>query len=140
MQKSFSEATRSSIRDNYGYILMFAPDRMKAGRRSLSSIENVRAVFVNINLCPFFLQVKNLWQRLRSSNQLLFSRFLTFVLVFSFGFYTSNQFSEFSLFVCFWKSPIKIRNVLFILFCRFVCFCCHHSPLINFSVKIYDLI
>ena len=66
--------------------------------------------------------------------------------MFSFGFYTSNQFSEFHLFACFWKSLIKIRNVMFILFCRFAFFCCHHSPLINFSLKfwkfqsIYDLV
>ena len=41
VQKSFSEATRSSIRENFGYALKFAPDRMEVGRRSLSSIKNV---------------------------------------------------------------------------------------------------
>ena len=38
--KSFSEATRSSIRENCGY-MKFATDRMEAGRRYLSSFENV---------------------------------------------------------------------------------------------------
>ena len=72
--------------------------------------------------------------------------FSCFLYVFSFGFYTSNQFSEFSLFVYSWKSPIKTRTFLFRSFCRFVRFCCHRSLLINFSVKfwkfqsIYDLI
>ena len=56
------------------------------------------------------------------------------VLVFSFGFDTSNQSSDLSLFY-FWKGQMKIRNALFILLRRFVCFCCHHSLLINFSVK-----
>ena len=41
VQKSFSEATRSSIRENCGYALKFAPDRMEVGRISLSSIKNV---------------------------------------------------------------------------------------------------
>ena len=79
---------------------------------------------------------------MRSSNQLLFLSFsfsLDFCISVSFGFYMSNQFPEFSLFVYFWKSPMKIRNVLFILFYRFVCFCCHQSPLINFSVKFWKL-
>ena len=40
-QKSFSEATRSSIPENYGYTLKFAPNRMEYGRKSLSYIENV---------------------------------------------------------------------------------------------------
>ena len=38
VQKSFSEAT---IRENCGYTLKFAPDQMEAGKRYLSSIENV---------------------------------------------------------------------------------------------------
>ena len=41
VQNSFSQATRSSIREYCGYTLKFAPDRIEAGRRSLSSIENV---------------------------------------------------------------------------------------------------
>ena len=41
VQKSFSEAARTSIQEYCGYTLKFAPDRMKAGRRSLSPIENV---------------------------------------------------------------------------------------------------
>ena len=41
VQKSFSEATQSSIRENCGYTLKFAPDRMEAGRRSSFFIENV---------------------------------------------------------------------------------------------------
>ena len=41
VQKSFNEATRSSIRENCGYTLKFAPDQMEAARRYLSSIENV---------------------------------------------------------------------------------------------------
>ena len=32
VQKSFSEATRSSLREYCGYTLKFAPDRMEAGR------------------------------------------------------------------------------------------------------------
>ena len=38
VQKSFNEATQSSIQENCGHTLKFAPDRMEAGRRSLSSI------------------------------------------------------------------------------------------------------
>ena len=41
VQKSFNEATRSSIRENCGYILKFAPNQMETGRRYLSAIENV---------------------------------------------------------------------------------------------------
>ena len=41
VHKSFSEATRSSIREYCGYRLKFAPDRMGAAKRSLSFIENV---------------------------------------------------------------------------------------------------
>ena len=40
VQKSFSEATQSSIRENCGYTLKFTTDRMETGRRYLSSIEN----------------------------------------------------------------------------------------------------
>ena len=45
-----------------------------------------------------------------------FSFSLDFCIVFRFVFYTSNQLSEFSLFVCSWKRPIKRRNVLLIFF------------------------
>ena len=38
-----------------------------------------------------------------------------------------------SVYLFFLKNPIKIRNVLFILFWKFVCFCCYHSPLINWN-------
>ena len=41
VQKTFNEATRSAIREYGGYALKFAPDRLKAKRRSLSSIENI---------------------------------------------------------------------------------------------------
>ena len=41
VQQSFSEATRSSIRENCRYAFTFAPDRMETGRRSLSPIKNV---------------------------------------------------------------------------------------------------
>ena len=41
VQKSFNEATRSSIREYSGDILKFATDRVTAGRRSLSSIKSV---------------------------------------------------------------------------------------------------
>ena len=41
VQKSFSEATRSFIRENRGYTLKFAQDRIEADRRSPSSMENV---------------------------------------------------------------------------------------------------
>ena len=79
---------------------------------------------------------------MRSSSQLpflfFFSHYIS-VLVFSFGVYTSNQFSELSLFH-FRKGQMKIRNVLFIFFCRFVCFCCHHSLLINFIINISNFI
>ena len=33
VQNSFSQATRNCIRENCGYTLNFAPDRMQAGRR-----------------------------------------------------------------------------------------------------------
>ena len=41
MQKSFSEATWSSVPENFGYTLKFAPDRMEDGRRFPLSIEKV---------------------------------------------------------------------------------------------------
>ena len=41
VQKYFSKATRSSIRENFGYTLKLAADWMEAGRASLSSIKNV---------------------------------------------------------------------------------------------------
>ena len=41
VQKSFKEATRSSIREYRGYTLKFGADWLEAGRRSLSYIENV---------------------------------------------------------------------------------------------------
>ena len=41
VQKYFSEVTRSSIRENCGYTLKLAADRMEAGRAPLSSIKNV---------------------------------------------------------------------------------------------------
>ena len=41
VQKSFSQAIRSSVSENEGCTLKFAPDWMETGRRSLSSIENV---------------------------------------------------------------------------------------------------
>ena len=40
-QKTFNEATRSAIREYCGYALKFAPDRLEAGRRSLSCIDNI---------------------------------------------------------------------------------------------------
>ena len=73
--------------------------------------------------------------KVRSSSQLVFFPHYSSVLAFSFGFYTSNQFSELSL-IHFRKGQMKIRNVLFTLFCRFVCFCCHHSLLIKIQRKI----
>ena len=71
---------------------------------------------------------------LAANSCLFFLSHYTSVLVFSFGFYSINQFSELSLF-CFWKGQIKTKNVLLVLFCRIFCFYCHHSQLINFSVK-----
>ena len=41
VQKSFSETTWSPSQESCGYTLKFAPDRMKAGRSSLLSIEGV---------------------------------------------------------------------------------------------------
>ena len=41
VQKTFNEATRSSIREYYRYALKFAPHRLEAGRRALSCIDNI---------------------------------------------------------------------------------------------------
>ena len=41
VQKSFSEATQSSIPEYSGYTPKFAPDRIEAGSRFLLSIENI---------------------------------------------------------------------------------------------------
>ena len=53
VQKSFSEATRSSLREYCGYTLKFAPDWMEAGRRSLSSIENDIDTFKQLSTFKF---------------------------------------------------------------------------------------
>ena len=83
---------------------------------------------------PFFPANKKLMAKVevQPPNSCFFSH-CTSVLVFSFGFYTSNRFSDLSLFY-FRKGQMKIRNFLFILFCRFVCFCCHYS-LLSFTLS-----
>ena len=41
IQKTFNETTRSAIREHSGYTLKFAPDRLEAGKRLLSYIDNI---------------------------------------------------------------------------------------------------
>ena len=41
IQKTFNETTRSAIREHCGYTLKFAPDRLEAGKRLLSYIDNI---------------------------------------------------------------------------------------------------
>ena len=40
-QKTFNETARSAIREYCGYALKFAPDRLEAGKRLLSCIDNI---------------------------------------------------------------------------------------------------
>ena len=53
MQNSFSEVTRSSVRENCGYALNFGPVRMEAGRRYLSSIENIIDILQQLLIFKF---------------------------------------------------------------------------------------
>ena len=41
IKKTFNETTRSAIREYCGYALKFAPDRLEAGKRLLSCIDNI---------------------------------------------------------------------------------------------------
>ena len=57
VQKSFNEATRSSIREYCGDILKFATDRVTAGRRSLSSIKSVIDTLWHLLVFKFYEQL-----------------------------------------------------------------------------------
>ena len=60
VQKSFNEAIRSSIRENYGYILKFAPNQMETGRRYLSAIENVINTLQQLLIFKFYMEKVNI--------------------------------------------------------------------------------
>ena len=114
------------------FIIVFLKSQTIVLNRELSTLS------VKVNLYLFSCKLKKLLangDNLQPAPGFSFSSHKTSLLVLSLCFYTSNQFSDFNLFICFWKSLIKIRNILLILFCRYICLCCHHLPLLNFIGK-----